>query len=79
MRHPSEFYFCFDPAMYDPERERRVVASASLSPKLTMADGNIVFMFPPDNKVTYLMIEYQSSRGEAEFILYWYNHDHSLP
>ena len=79
MRYPDEFYFCFDPAMYDPALERRIVASASLSPKLTMADGNIVFMFQPDNKVTYLMIEYQLSRGEAEFILNWYNNDHSLP
>ena len=61
MRHPSEFYFCFDPAMYEPEREHWVVASTSLSPKLTMADGNIVFMFPSNNEVIYLMIEGQFS------------------
>ena len=81
MRHPDEFYFCFDPAMYDQEQEeeKQIIARASLTSKQSMTDGNIHFMFPPESRVTYIMLKYNLSRGEAEFMLHWNKYHNHLP
>ena len=70
MRHPSEFYIRFDIAMDWQKRQKEVLASGKMSKFDLMQDDNIYYINQPSKRVFYLMVEYELSRGEAEFILH---------
>ena len=70
MRHPSEFYIRFDNAMDWQKRQKEVLASGKMSKFDLMQDDNIYYINQPSKRVFYLMVEYELSRGEAEFILH---------
>ena len=70
MRHPSEFYIRFDIAMDWQKRQKEVLASGKMSKFDLMQDDNIYYINQPSKRVFYLMMEYELSRGEAEFILH---------
>ena len=70
MRHPSEFYIRFDIAMDWQKRQKEVLAPGKMSKFDLMQDDNIYYINQPSKRVFYLMVEYELSRGEAEFILH---------
>ena len=70
MRHPSEFCIRFDIAMDWQKRQKEVLASGKMPKFDLMRDNNIYFINQPSKRVFYLMVEYELSRGEAEFILH---------
>ena len=70
MRHPSEFYIRFDIAMDWQKRQKEVLDSGKMPKFDLMQDENIYYINQPSKRVFYLMVEYELSRGEAEFILH---------
>ena len=71
MRHPDDFCIGFDPTEDWQEKKRKALQSGNVPVNKLMKDDNIYYMQYPDEDVLWLMIEYDLSRGEAEFILNW--------
>jgi len=52
------------------KRQKEVLDSGKMPKFDLMRDDNIYFINQPSKRVFYLMVEYELSRGEAEFILH---------